>query len=209
MNSITLYTNPQSRGRIARWMLEKIGVPYDVKVMEYGSDIKSPEYLKLNPMGKVPTLTFNDSVITEVVAICTFLAEQFPEKGLAPALDSSARGSYYRWLFFIAGPMEMATSAKAFGWEINDKTAMSIGCGRIQDTLNTIEQTLAKQPYLCGDQFTTADLLMSSYLGWEMMMKVLEPTPVFSEYVERCHQREAAQLANQLDDALMEEPASA
>lgn len=209
MNSITLYTNPQSRGRIVRWMLEEIGVPYDVKVMTFRGDIKSPEYLKLNPMGKVPTLTYKDSVITEVVAICTFLAEQFPEKGLAPALDSPARGSYYRWLFFIAGPMEMATSAKAFGWEINDKNAEAVGCGRIQDTLDTIEQTLAKQPYLCGDEFTTADLLMSSYLGWEIMMKVLEPTPVFSEYVERCQQREAAKRADRLDDALMEEPAAA
>lgn len=208
MNSITLYTNPQSRGRIVRWMLEEIGAPYNVKVMTFGGDIKSPEYLKLNPMGKVPTLAYNDSVITEVVAICTFLAEQFPEKGLAPALDSPARGSYYRWLFFIAGPLEMATSAKAFGWEINDKIAISVGCGHIQDTLNTVEQTLAKQPYLCGDQFTTADLLMSSYLGWEMMMKVLEPTPVFSEYVERCLQREANKRADKLDNALMEEPAA-
>lgn len=208
MNSITLFSNPQSRGRIVRWMLEEIGEPYDVKVMTFGGDIKSPEYLKLNPMGKVPTLMYKDSVITEVAAICTFLAEQFPEKGLAPPPHSPARGSYYRWLFFVAGPLEMASSAKAFGWKIDDKTAISVGCGRIQDTLNTIEQTLAKQPYLCGDQFTTADLLMASYLGWEIMTKVLEPTPVFSEYVERCEQREAAKRANRLDDALLEEQAS-
>ncbi len=207
MNTMTLYTNPQSRGRVVRWMLEEIGQPYDVKVMTFGGDIKSPDYLELNPMGKVPTLTHKGTVITEVVAICTYLADRFPEAGLAPALDSPERGSYYRWLFFVAGPYEMATTAKAYGWEITDENASAVGCGHIQDTLNTIEQTLAKQPYLCGDQFTTADLLMASYIGWHMMMKVLEPNPVFSQYVERCENREAARRADNLDNALMEKSA--
>lgn len=207
MNTMTLYTNPQSRGRVVRWMLEEIGQPYDVKIMSYGGDIKSPQYLKLNPMGKVPTLTHKGAVITEVAAICAYLAEQFPEAGLAPALDSPERGSYHRWLFFIAGPFEMASTAKAYDWEITEENAMAVGCGRIQDTLNTIEQTLAKQPYLCGDQFTTADLIMASYLGWQTMMKVLEPNPVFSEYVERCEKREAARRADGLDNALMEKSA--
>lgn len=203
METMTLYTNPQSRGRIVRWMLEELGQPYAVKVMTFGGDIKSADYLKLNPMGKVPTLIYKDTVITEVAAICTYLAEQFPEAGLAPAIDSPERGSYYRWLFFIAGPMEMATSAKAFDWKIDDETAIAVGCGHIRDTLGTIEQALARQPYLCGERFTTADLLMASYLGWEMMMKVIEPTPVLTEYVQRCENREAAKRANRLDDALM------
>lgn len=207
MNTMTLYTHPQSRGRVVRWMLEEIGQPYDVKVMTFGGDIKSPDYLKVNPMGKVPALTHNGEVITEVAAICTYLAEQFPEANLAPALDSPTRGSYLRWLFFVAGPFEMASSAKAFHWEITDETAIAVGCGHIQDTLNVIEQTLTRQPYLCGDQFTTADLLMASYIGWETMMKVLEPTPVFAEYVERCEQREAAKRADNLDDALIERSA--
>lgn len=203
MNTMTLYTNPQSRGRVVRWMLEEIGQPYDVKIMTFGGDIKSPEYLKLNPMGKVPTLTHKGTVITEVAAICAYLAEQFPDAGLAPALDSPERGSYHRWLFFVAGPFEMASTAKAYDWEITDESAEAIGCGRIQDTLDAIEQTLAKQPYLCGDQFTTADLMMASYIGWQTMMKVLEPNPVFSQYVERCEDRAAAKRANDLDDALM------
>ncbi|WP_286804548.1 glutathione S-transferase family protein [Marinimicrobium sp. UBA4209] len=204
MSMMTLYTNPQSRGRVVRWMLEEIGQPYDVKVMTFGGDIKSPEYLKLNPMGKVPTLTHKGTVITEVAAICAYLAEQFPEAGLAPALDSPERGSYHRWLFFVAGPFEMASSAKAYNWEITDEMAQAVGCGHIQDTLNAIEQTLTKQPYLCGDRFTTADLLMASYIGWETMMKVLEPNPVFAQYVERCESREAARRADKLDNALME-----
>lgn len=207
MTTMTLYTHPQSRGRVVRWMLEEIGQPYDVKVMTFGGDIKSPAYLELNPMGKVPTLTHNGTVITEVVAICTYLADKFPEAGLAPALDSPERGSYYRWLFFVAGPYEMATTAKAYGWEITDDNASAVGCGHIQDTLNTIEQTLAKQPYLCGDQFTTADLLMASYIGWHTMMKVLEPNPVFAQYLERCGNRAAARRADNLDDALMEKSA--
>lgn len=207
MQTMTFYTNPQSRGRMVRWMLEEIGQPYDVKVMTFGGDIKSPEYLKLNPMGKVPALSHKGTVITEVAAICAYLAEQFPEAGLAPAIDSPERGSYYRWLFFVVGPFEMANSAKAFGWEIDDKTATSAGCGHIQDSVNTVKQTLAKQPYLCGEQFTTADLLMASYIGWETMMKVLEPNPVFAEYVERCGKRPAAKRADDLDNALMAESA--
>ncbi len=203
MNAITLYTNPQSRGRIVRWMLEEVGQPYDVKVMTFGGDIKSPEFLKLNPMGKVPALTHNGVVITEVAAICTYLADQFPDAGLAPKPGSPERGSYYRWLFFTAGPFEMANSAKAFDWEIDAKRAEAAGCGRIPDSANAIEQTLAKQPYLCGDKFTTADLLMASYIGWETMMKVLDPNPVFAEYVARCEDRPAAKRANELDDALM------
>lgn len=154
-------------------------------------------------MGKVPTLTHKGTVITEVAAICAYLAEQFPEAGLAPALDSPERGSYHRWLFFVAGPFDMASTAKAYDWEITDKNAEAVGCGHIQDTLDAIEQTLAKQPYLCGKQFTTADLLMASYIGWQTMMKVLEPNPVLSQYVERCEDRAAAKRADDLDNALM------
>ena len=203
MSTMTLYTNPQSRGRVVRWMLEEIGQPYDVKVMTFGGDIKSPEYLQLNPMGKVPALMHKGTIITEVAAICAYLAEQFPQANLAPPVDSPERGSYYRWLFFVVGPFEMANSAKAFGWTIDDKTAVSAGCGHIQDSINTVKQTLAKQPYLCGDNFSAADLLMASYIGWETMMKVLEPNPVFAEYLERCCKRPAAKRADDLDNALM------
>lgn len=203
MSQMTLYTNPQSRGRVVRWMLEEVGQPYGVEVMTFGGSIKSPEYLALNPMGKVPTLTHKGAVITETVAICTYLAEQFPESGLAPAIDSPERASYYRWLFFAAGPFEMATSARAYDWLIDDERAEAVGCGHIEDSLNTLEQVLTAQPYLCGERFTTADLVMSSYLGWEMMMKNVDPRPAFTAYVARCEDREAARRANDLDDALM------
>lgn len=203
MSTLTLYTNPQSRGRIVRWMLEEIGQPYELRVMDFGGSIKSPEYLKLNPMGKVPTLTCGELVVTEVVAICAWLADRFPQANLAPALDDPQRGSYYRWLFFIAGPLEMSTTAKAYQWRIDEDNRSSVGCGLIADPLDAIEQALTGRDYLCGDRFTTADLLMASYLGWEMLMKVIEPRPVFEAYVARCEQRPAAARATALDDALL------
>lgn len=205
MSKMTFYTNPQSRGRVVRWMLEEVGANYDVRVMEFGGNIKSPEYLKINPMGKVPALVHGDTVITEVAAICAYLADQFPDKQLAPPVDSPLRGNYYRWLFFVAGPLELAMSAKSYQWRIDSDNAVSVGCGQIEDTLNTIELALSTTPYLCGDQFTTADLLLSSYLGFEMMvMKNLEPRQAYVDYVAHCNEREAATRANGLDDALVE-----
>lgn len=203
MSTLTFYTNPQSRGRVVRWILEEIGQPYNVKIMNFGIDIKSADYLDINPMGKVPALVHDGSVITEVVAICTYLAEQFPQARLAPALNSAERASYYRWLFFAAGPLEMALTVKANKWEITKDSAVSVGCGQIQDTLNALVQTLTKQDYLCGDQFTTADLVMSSYIGFHIMLNILEPTPVFTQYVERCKSREAAMRAEAMDNALI------
>lgn len=203
MSNIILYTNPQSRGRIVRWMLEEIGQAYDIRMMEFGDNIKSSEYRKLNPMGKVPTLVHEDTVITEVAAICAYLADRFPEKELAPAPDSAARGSYYRWMFFVAGPLEMAMTARAYQWPIDDSNAQAVGCGHIEDTVSTLEQALAAGPYLCGDRFTTADLLMASYVGWEIMMKNLEPKAVFTDYLKPIEERPAAKRANELDDALI------
>ena len=203
MSKLTLYTNPQSRGRIVRWMLEEIGEPYDVHIKDFGDDIKSNEFLALNPMGKVPVLVHDNTVVTEVAAICAYLADRFPDKQLAPAPDSALRGSYYRWLFFVAGPFEMAMTARAFQWRIDDSNVIAIGCGHIDDTLATLEQALANGPYLCGDNFTTADLLMASYVGWQIMMKNLEPKALFSDYLERIEARPAAKRANELDNALI------
>ncbi len=202
MRDLTLYTNPFSRGRIARWMLEEIGAPYDVKIMEFDGNIKALEYLAINPMGKVPALVHGDTVVTETVAICAYLADQFPEKKLAPAVDSPERGSYYRWMFFVAGPLEMAMTAKTQGWEIEGKTAQAVGCGLIQDTLGTLEQALTDRDYLCGTQFTAADLVLGSYLGWNIMQQQIEPLPVFTRYVARVQDRQAAKRADELDGAM-------
>ncbi|MBN7795308.1 glutathione S-transferase family protein [Parahaliea mediterranea] len=203
MTQMTFYTHPQSRGRIARWMLEEVGADYEVRVMDFDGNIKSPEFLQLNPMGKVPALVHGDTVITELAAICAYLADQFPGKGLAPAVDSPLRGCYYRWLFFVAGPVEIAMSAKTYNWRIDDDNASSVGCGKTGDTADTLERAVAGESYLCGDRFTAADLLLASYLAFEMQVtKTLEPRPAFVNYVERCQAREAATRANALDDAL-------
>lgn len=194
-----------SRGRVVRWMLEELATPYDTRILGFEGAMKTPDYLAINPMGKVPAIQHGDVVVTEVAAICTYLADQFPEKGLAPPVDGPERGPYYRWLFFMAGPFEMATSAKAYGWRIDDDNVQAVGCGRLDDVIWTLEQALSKGPYICGDQFTAADMLVSSYLWWEMIQKNLPPNEVFQEYTNRMESRPAAKRANQLDDELVEQ----
>ena len=206
MAKMTFYTHPWSRGRIVRWMLEEAGADYDVVVKEFGGSIKAQDYLAINPMGKVPALVDNGVVITEVAAICTYLAERFPQKNLAPALSSPERGTYLRWMFFVAGPLEMASTAKAFNWRIDAENSQSVGCGFIADTINAMESAIKNGPYICGDQFTAADVLVSSYLGWQMQQKVIEERPAFRAYVERTENRPAAIRANELDDALIKNP---
>lgn len=207
MQAITLYTNPNSRGRIIRWLLEELSVPYEVKVLQYGSEIKAATFLALNPMGKVPVITHGDVVVTEAAAICAYLADQFADKQLAPAFNSPARAAYYRWLFFTAGPLEMATSAKAFGWQLDADNAQAVGCGLYQDTVNALETALTNGPYICGEQFTAADVYVGSHIEWGMMFDTLEKRPAFMEYVQRLQTRPAAIRANQLDDALVPQPA--
>lgn len=206
MANMTFYTHPWSRGRIVRWMLEEVGADYEVVVKEFGGSIKAPDYLAINPMGKVPALVHGDVVITEVSAICTYLADRFPQKNLAPPIDSPERGTYLRWIFFIAGPLEMATTAKAFNWRIDAENAQAVGCGFITDAINAMELAIKNAPYICGDQFTTADVLAASYLGWEMQQKVIEERASFREYVNRLEKRPAAIRANQLDDAILKKP---
>jgi glutathione S-transferase len=205
MSDLTLYTHPYSRGRIVRWMLEELELPYNIEVKEFNGNIKAADYLAINPMGKVPALRHGSVVVTEVAAICAYLADQFPQKGMAPAPASPERGTYYRWMFFVAGPLEMAMTAKANKWRVDSENAQSIGCGLIEDAVNAVEQALKSSPYLCGNQYTAADLLVSSYIGWEMMQKNLEERPIFKEYVARTQSRPAAKRANDLDNALAEE----
>ena len=203
MKELTLYTNPMSRGRIVRWMLEELNLSYNVTVLQYGPELKSADFLALNPMGKVPVIKHGDVVVTECAAICAYLADQFADRQLAPALNSPERGTYYRWLFFAAGPLEMVTSAKAFNWRIDADNAQSVGCGLYQDALNTLETALSKGPYLCGEQFTAADVYLGSHIQWGMMFETLEKRPAFSAYVQRLQTREAAIRATELDDALL------
>lgn len=202
-SALTLYTHPMSRGRVARWMLEECGAPYDTVVLDYGSSMKAPDYLAINPMGKVPALRHGDTVITEVAAICAYLADLFPEKKLAPAVGSAARGSYYRWLFFAAGPMEAATTAKTMNLLAPPDKAMQAGYGSYADVMNTLEAAVSQGPYLCGDHFTAADLYVAAYLYWGMQFGGVEKRPAFERYAQPIVQRDACLRANAIDDELM------
>ena len=201
MSDLVFYTNPQSRGRIAHWMLEEIGAPYDTVWLEYGTGTKSPEYLAVNPMGKMPALKHGSAVITETAAICTYLADTFPEKNLIPPVGHPARAAFYRWLFFAAGPLEMATTAKSLDWKVPDGKNGFVGFGCYQDTLHALELALAPGPYICGEQFTAADVYVGSQIGWGLMFGTIEKRPVFEAYVARINARPAAQRANQLNAA--------
>ncbi|MGA9580466.1 MAG: glutathione S-transferase family protein [Allosphingosinicella sp.] len=204
-SSLTFYTNPMSRGRIVRWMLEEVGHPYETVLLDYGTTMKAPEYLAVNPMGKVPAIRHGDTVVTEGAAICAYLADAFPNAGLAPPPGSPKRGPYYRWMFFAAGPVEAAVTGKALGLLAPaDKKAMA-GYGSFEETIDALELCIGPGPYICGDQFTAADVYVGSQIGWGMMFGTIEKRPAFTDYFERLQERPAAKRANKLDDALMPE----
>jgi len=201
-DEIVFYTNPMSRGRIARWMLEEVGRPYRTVVLDYGTTMKAPEYLAVNPMGKVPTVTWRGVTVTECAAICAWLADACPEAGLAPALDDPARGTYLRWLFFAAGPVEAAVTAKALGLLAPaDKAAMA-GYGSFEQTVDALEQAVTPGPWILGDRFSAADVYVGSQILWGMQFGTLPARDAFKAYAARLSERAAAVRAREIDDAL-------
>lgn len=202
-DELVFYTNPMSRGRIVRWMLEEVGVPYRTEVLEYGTTMKGPDYLAINPMGKVPAVRHNGVVVTECAAICAYLADAFPDTGLAPPLD--ARGAYYRWLFFFAGPVEAAVSGKSLGLEAPPDKQATVGYGSYEAVMDTLEQGLSGDGYIAGDRFSAADVYCGSHIGWGLQFNTIDNRPTFSDYWARIKDREALKRAAELDDALVPE----
>ncbi len=202
-DELVFYTNPMSRGRIVRWMLEEVGQPYRTELLDYATTMKAPAYLAINPMGKVPTLRHGDTIITEVAAICAYLADAFPEAGLAPKPGSRERGPYYRWLFFAAGPVEAAVTNKSLGVQVPPERAGSVGYGSLDAVTNALEGAVSRGDYLAGDRFSAADLYVGSHLGWGMQFGSIEKRPAFERYVGRLMSRPAAVRARELDDALL------
>ncbi len=200
-DSLVLYTNPMSRGRIARWMLEEIGAPYRTEVIDYGPAMKSAEFLAINPMGKVPVIRHGTTIVTECAAICAYLADAFPEADLAPPLAS--RGAYYRWLLFAAGPLEAAVTDRDLGMEPNIDQQARVGYGSIETVLETLEQAVSVSEYIAGAHFSAADIYLGSHIGWGMQFGSLESCPAFVDYWERVSNREAYRRANRLDDQAM------
>jgi len=202
---LAFYTNPMSRGRIVRWMLEEVGEPYEAIVLDYGTTMKSAEYLAINPMGKVPAIRHGDIVVTEGGAICAYLADAFPEKGLAPPHGDPRRGPYYRWLFFAAGPIEACVIGKALGILAPEDKKTMAGYGTFDETMNAVEQKVSEGGYVCGDQFTAADVYLGSQIGWGMMFGTIDKRPAFADYIGRLQSRPAAIRAREIDDALIEQ----
>jgi glutathione S-transferase len=197
MADLTFYTNPQSRGQIIRWMLEEVGEPYETVILDYATTLKGEEYLAINPMGKIPAIRHKGKVVTEVAAICAYLADAFPSAGLSPPTND--RADYYRFLFFASGPIEQAFSNRAAGFEPTPERQRMFGYGNFDLAIGTMEKLLTGRTYICGDQFTAADLYVASQLGFMMMFDMLEARSVFSDYVARCTDREAYRRAKQID----------
>ncbi len=202
-DELVFYTNPMSRGRIVRWMLEEVGAPYRTEILDYGTTLKAPAYLAINPMGKVPAITHNGVVVTEGAAICAYLADAFPQAGLAPPHGDPARAPYYRWLFFAAGPVESAVTNKSLGFEVPPGREMMAGYGSFARVMDTLEGAVSKTDYVAGDTFTAADVYFGSQIGWGMQFNSMEKRPAFERYWARISERPAAVRAREIDDALI------
>lgn len=201
MSDLIFYSNPMSRGQMVRWMLEETGTDYQTHLLDYGTTMKAPAYLTINPMGKVPAIKHGDTVVTEVAAILAYLADAFPEKKLAPEIG--ARGAYYRWLFFGAGPVESAITARALGFEPKPEQMGMAGFGNMEAVLGTLEQLLTEREYIAADHFTAADLYIGAELDFGMTFKTIEPRPAFVDYRDRMTDREAYRKAKAIDTQLI------
>jgi glutathione S-transferase len=221
--SIVFYTNPMSRGRIVRWMLEELAIPYETVILEYAKSMKAPEYLAINPMGKVPALVHKFesdvlprqngfesdvlpgqnkvAVITEAAAICAYLADAFPEKNLAPALNN--RADYYRWMFFAAGPLEQAITNHAIGVQAPPEKSMMLGYGSYTAALDVLEYAVRGKTYLIGEQFSAADVIVGSQIGFGLAFGSIEKRPEFERYWSGLSARPAKLRADAIDNALM------
>jgi glutathione S-transferase len=201
--SLTFYTHPMSRGQIVRWMLEEVGEPYEQVLLDYGTTMKAPEYLAINPMGKVPAIKHGDKVVTECAAICAYLADAFPAAGLAP--DPADRADYYRWLFFGAGPLEQAIVNTSMGFVVPPEKAMMAGYGNFEAAMDGLESAVAGKIFVAGNRFSAADVYVGSQIGWGLAFGTIEKRPAFEAYFAGLRERPAYVNAKAIDAAPMPE----
>ncbi len=203
MADFILYTNPMSRGRMTRWMIEETGLNHTVEIVGYGPDMNSAAYLALNPMGKVPCLVHGEAVVTEVAAICAYLADAATDVQLCPPVGSAKRGAYYRWMFF-AGPLEAAVLNQSLGVTLKPEQEGRAGYGSLARITRTLEHLLSDgRPYLLGDSFSAVDVVLGSQIGWSMQFGAIPETAPFADYWARILARPARQRATAADDALI------
>jgi glutathione S-transferase len=205
MAEYTFYHNPMSRGWIASWALTEVGADYEIVLVDWGA--KPQALLDANPMGKVPTLVHHhgdhDHVITEAAAICHYLATTHPDCGLLP--DAHEAAAYYRWLFFAAGPVEAAVTARSMGWEVaEDKIGMA-GFGTYDLVVDTLDEWLAGHDHVCGDRFTMADVYVGSQVDWGLRFGSLPERASFSAYQERMQDRKVYKQAGEMNVELHDE----
>ena len=203
MADLKFYTNPMSRGQTVRWMLEEVGQPYETEILDYGSTMKAEPYLAINPMGKVPAIVHNGKVVTEVAAICCYLADAFPAAGLAP--EPADRADYYRWIFFTSGPVEAAISNRAVGWEPAPDKQRMFGYGSFDQAIGTLEKAVTGREYIAGKRFSAADVFVGSMISVMLEFGMLEPRPGFTDYAARMTDRDAYRRAREIDGKLIAE----
>lgn len=220
--TMTFYTNPNSRGRMVRWMLEEIDCTYETVIMDYqptkqddrwgGAALASPTladadgpragfFRDVNPMGKIPALVHNGQTITETAAICAYLADAFPEAKLAPA--AVERADYYRWLFFAAGPLEQAVTNHRAGFNPMPDQEFFFGYGSYERTVDQLERAVLAHPFIAGERFTAADVYVGSHIGWGLGLQTLPPRAAFLAYAEKLTSRDAYKRAVAKDEALL------
>jgi glutathione S-transferase len=202
MAYLILYTNPQSRGRIVRWMLEEVGEPYEAEIIPY-EQMKGERYLAVHPLGKVPALKHKDHILTECAAICAYLADVFPEAGLGPREDEKA--DYYRWLFFTAGPVEQALTNNRAGWHPDEQQQRMFGYGTYEKVVAALDELFSLRDYVCGDRFTAADVYVGSAVNWGTQFGTLPQRDSFTRYSERLRARPAYKRAMEIDDRALAE----
>lgn len=200
-DELVFYTNPMSRGRIVRWMLEEVGAPYRTELLDYAGGMKAAEYLAINPMGKVPTITHRGQTVTECAAICAYLADAFPNAGLAPPPPD--RAAYYRWMFYAAGPVEAAVTNRALGFVVPEGRSIMAGYGSFDAVMDTLDRALEGRGYIAGDSFSAADVYFGSQIGWGLQFGSIEKRPSFERYWAGIGDRPAAVRAREIDDALI------
>ncbi len=210
MAEFTFYTNPMSRGQIARWALHEAGADYEQVLLTYGGTMVADDYREINPMGKVPAIVHHrngsDRVVTEAAAICHYLAEAVAPE-LLPQDDEKA--DYFRYLFFASGPVEQAVTARSMGWSPGDdpqKQGMA-GFGSYDRAVAALETMLTGRDFVCGDRFTMADVYVGSQVDWGLAFKSLPVRPAFEAYAGRVREREAYKAAKAIDARLIEESA--
>ena len=201
--TLKFYTNPMSRGQIARWALHEAGADYDQVLLDYDTSMKDAAYLAINPMGKVPAIDHDGKIVTEGAAICAYLADTFPDPGLAPT--AAERADYYRWLFFAAGPLEAAITNRSMGFEVEPDKEKMAGYGNYDQVVDVLDGKFQTDDYVCGSRFTMADVYVGAHVTWGMQFGSLPERDSLAAYARRVTDRHAYKSAKAVDDALIAE----